>query len=143
MANFSHLKSLNVSGTTVVEYPLYQLDGNAILHLASASESNKGYFNALLRKAGRTAQAVKANAVNANTLKQNRDEDRVLYAKHVLKGWSGILDADSTEVPYNEENGEEFLQSLPDWLFDEIRNFASNVRNFIDSPIDVEDKGKK
>ena len=142
MADFSHLKQYNVSTETFVEFPLDMLDGRAVLHLAPASESNKGYFNALLRKAPKAARAGKLAKVDVNVVKNNRDDDRALYAKHIIKGWSGLFDSQGEEVLFSEEEVISLLEHLPDWIFDEIRAFASNVQNFIEFPVDVEGKAK-
>jgi hypothetical protein len=142
MADFSHLNKLRVSSERLVDYPLYQLEGEPVLHLSPASESNKGYFNALLRKAGKSARAVKNNKLNVHIVKENRDEDRVLFAKHVVKGWSGVTDSSGKHVEFAEGEALGFLSSLPDWIFDEIRTFASDIQNFIEAPLDVEEKAK-
>lgn len=139
MANFSHLKKLEVSGNKTVEFTIFQIEGEPSLHVVAASESNRGYFNELLRKGGKR-QAKKK--VDAATVKSNREEDRVLYAKHIVKGWTGVNDANGKEVEFTEGECLGFLSSLPDWLFDELRAFASDIQNFIDAPIDVEEKAK-
>lgn len=140
MADFSHLKKYNAASDKVVEYPLYELSGDEVLHLSSASENNKGYFNAVLRKTGKAQRAIKGG-ISANLVKQNREEDKELYAKHILKGWSGILDSEGNEVAFSHENAEAFLKALPNHIFDGIRAFAADVQNFVDT-VDVETKAK-
>ena len=66
----------------------------------------------------------------------------MLYAKHIVKGWTGIVDNKGKAVEFTEGECLGFLSSLPDWLFDELRAFASDLQNFIEAPIDVEEKAK-
>lgn len=140
MANFSHLEKLEVSGNKTVDFTIFQIEGEPSLQVTAASESNRGYFNELLRKGGK--RQAKKTKVDAETIKRNREEDRVLYAKHIVKGWTGVNDADGKPVKFTEGECLGFLSSLPDWLFDELRTFASDIQNFIEAPIDVEDKAK-
>lgn len=139
MANFSHLKKLEVSGNKTVDFVIFQIAGEPIMKVVAASESNRPYFNELLRKGGKR-QAKKK--VDAATVQSNREEDRVLYAKHIVKDWSGVQDEKGKDVPYSHDDCLGFLQSLPDWLFDELRAFASDLQNFIEAPIDAEEKAK-
>lgn len=139
MASFSHLAKLEVSGNKTVDFAIFQIEGAPVLHVVAASESNRAYFNELLRKGGKR-QAKKK--VDAETVKSNREEDRVLYARHIVKGWSGIKDDKGKVVEFTEGECLGFLSSLPDWIFDELRAFASDLQNFIEAPIDVEEKAK-
>lgn len=139
MASFSHLSKLEVAGNKTVDFTIFQIEGLPTLQVTAASESNRPYFNELLRKGGKR-QAKKK--VDIATVKSNREEDRVLYAKHIVKGWSGVCDDKGKDVPYSEGECLGFLSSLPDWLFDELRAFASDIQNFIDEVIDGEEKAK-
>jgi len=140
MSKFGHLKQLNCKQST--EYIIYQLDGQPVLVLAPATESNRGYFNALLRKSRKNMRVVQSGKVSASVIKQNRDEDRILYADHIITGWKKMLDSNGKEIPFTKEDCKEFIEEIPDWLFDEIRAFASNVQNFIEDAIDVEETAK-
>ena len=137
MASFTHLAKLEVSGNKTIDFTIFQIEGEPTLHVTAASESNRTYFNELLRKGGKR-QAKKK--IDAATVKSNREEDRVLYAKHIVKGWTGVMDDKNKEVAFTEGECLGFLSSLPDWLFDELRAFASDLQNFIEAPIDVEEK---
>ena len=140
MANFSHLAKLEVSGNKTVDFTIFQIEGEPSLQVTAASESNRGYFNELLRKGGK--RQAKKTKLDAATIKTNREEDRVLYAKHIVKGWTGVNDDKGKAVEFTEGECLGFLSSLPDWLFDELRAFASDIQNFIEAPIDVEEKAK-
>ena len=142
MADFSHLQQLNISTQSTVDFPMYQLAGEPVLKLLPASESNRDYFNALLRKTSAKGKRLQKKVFTAEMLKDAREEDRIMYAKHILKGWEGITDKEGNDVPFTEGEALGFLSSLPDWIFDEIRAFASDIQNFIENPIDVEEKAK-
>lgn len=142
MTDFSHLEKLDVAGEKTATYTLYQLAGEPTLLVSSATESNKPYFNALLRKSRRNVRAVQAKNINAGTISENRDEDRALYAEHIVKGWEGVKDSKNNTVEFNKENLKDFLEALPNWLFDEVRNFASRPENFIEDVIETEDIAK-
>ncbi len=141
MANFSQLKELEVSDKTV-DYHIYQIEGEAVLKLLPASETTKPYFNALFKKSRSRVKAIQSSKMNVGMVKDNRDEDRGLYSKHIVKGWAGIVDADGKVVPFTEENVFDFLTALPDWIFEDIRNFAADIQNFIDEEINTEDIAK-
>lgn len=144
-ANFSNLSKMNVSAEKIVEYPLYQIDGvgdeTPVLLLKPANESNKPYYNDLLRKSRSKMSAISSKKITANTVKQNRDEDRALFADHVIAGWRSIPDADGNAVEFSKENAKAFFESIPSWIFDDIRVFAQDMTNYIDSA-DGEDTAK-
>ena len=124
--------NLDVQKDTVAEMTLYQIESHPVLTLSPAAQANKPYLNALLKRNKHMARALKAGAVDATTLDQNRDEDRELYAKYIIKGWKNVLDTDGKGVPFSQSAADQFLKALPDWLFDEIRTFAGDVNNFVD-----------
>ncbi len=144
MADFSHLKALEVSTEKTSEYTFHQITVNGktpTLVVAPATEANKPYFNALLKRAGRSARAVRAGAVNAGMIEENREEDRVLYPRFIVKGWHDVIDADGADVEFSADEAMDFLGQLPDWLFDDFRNFCGNPASFAEL-MDVEINAK-
>lgn len=141
MADFSHLKGLDVSTDKTAEFHLHQITVNGktpVLIVAPATEANKPYFNALLKRAGKSARQVRAGAISSGMIAENRDEDRDLYPKHVVKGWRDVIDGKTGEdVKFSAKECRAFLEALPDWLFDDCRNFCGNPANFTDV-VDVE-----
>lgn len=146
MSKFDHFKKLNVKSGITAIYELFQLEHEEgftpTLILASATEANKNYYNALLKKTRNKSRAIQARKVNANLVAQNRDEDRGLYALHVVKGWENICDSEGEVVEFCAENVKDFLTALPDWIIDDIRNFAADIQNFIEDLIDTESIAK-
>ncbi len=131
MANFEHLSKLQLSENITVDYPLNNLKGTPTLKLAPATADNKPFFNEVLRLA-RTNKTPKAKTVSYDLVQEGREKDKDLFAKYVIKGWSGIKDSEGREVPFSLANVQSFLTALPDWIFDEVRTFAGIPENFVD-----------
>lgn len=143
MPDFSQLSKLDVKPTKIVDYEFSQLSGNYVFQVIPATEANKPFFNALLKRARKTNKAVQAGAINANMIAQNRDQDRDLYANYIVKGWKNIVDVKGVPVEFTVPNCLEFLQALPDHVFDELRAFCGNLMNFVDEEsLDAETTAK-
>lgn len=138
MTDFSHLKQLEVNDKTA-EYPIYQISGEPTLILKPATEANKPYFNSVLRRSKRNLRAIKTG-INQKMIKENREEDRELYPKHIITDWKDVPDSKGKKVPFSVENCTDFIQALPDWIFDDIRAFAGESSNFFGEVIDVKEK---
>lgn len=145
--SFKQLKNLEIKSEMTAELTLHDIenpDGTSpVLILAPATEVNKGYYNGLLRRSRKNMRNIQAQNFDTSMIKDNRDNDRVLYSKHIVKGWRTVKDDKGKNVTFNEESCLGFLEALPDWLFDNVRNFATIVRNFIDVDVpDVEETSK-
>lgn len=132
MSKFGYLQKLEVSATRVVTYDITEIDPQPKLSLVPATEANKPYFNAVLRRARKNNKSVQAGAVSVNLIEANRDEDRELYAQHIIKGWENVIDDKGKQVPFSPEVCLEYLRALPSDIFDSIREFASNPVNHRD-----------
>lgn len=139
--DFTHLKNLDVKDKTS-DFPIYQIAGEPELILKPATEANKPYFNAVLKRTRRGMRALKAGAISQKMVADNREEDRELYPQHVIVGWRRVTDAQGENVPFSPESCRDFLEALPDWIFDEIRNFAGDSSNFTGEMADVESISK-
>lgn len=153
--NFGHLKKYKPQGQTEFLLPIRASmrmmpteedpEGELIepsLTMCCAGQTNKGWFDAISKsntKKGAAARLLQGG-VNADTIARNRNQDRHLFPKFVITGWAGICDADGNEVEFSKSNCTDFLASLPDWIMDEIRNFAAVPANFIpdEDPTDAE-----
>jgi len=138
--NFSHL---NVS-QKVSRHTFYQVPGEPYLDVTHAGEANKPYFNALLKRSRNNVRRMRAGGIDAAAMTQNRNEDREIYHKHIVKGWGCkdgpgfILDSEGNRIDYSQGNVATFLNALPNWVFDELRVFAGEESNFIDEMSDGE-----
>jgi len=143
MTDFSHLRLYDVASDDTAELELCQLEGSPVLVVAPATDTNRGYFNALLKRNKTYARRLKAGGVTPELLSKNRNEDRVLYARFVLKGWKGVVDSAGASVDFNVENATAFLKALPDWIFDDVRSFAAEPSSFVadgdPTPDDIEE----
>lgn len=137
--DFNYLKKLDIKSKTA-QYSIYQIEDEPVLTLRPATEANKPYFNAVLKRSRRNIRAVQSGAINNKILSENRDEDRELFPRYVITSWKGIKDSQGKDVEFSIESCRSFLEALPDWVFDEIRSFAGNSANFAGEVIDVETK---
>lgn len=138
MANFSKLKKLELNPTSTIKYIFPNIDGSPYLVVKPATEVNKQYYNALLKRARKNARANPTVGVIA----ENRAEDRELYAQHIITGW-GNMDEITDDTTFNLQNCKDFLEALPDYEFDGLREFCSTPVNFIQGDsIDVETTAK-
>lgn len=139
MSRFDQLKKLEVSGTKTARMTLHALESEPVLILAPATEENKPYFNGLLKRNARNLTRIQSRTITVSVTKENRDEDRRLYAEHVVRGWENVLDSQGNQVPFDKEVCLEFLTALPGYIFDDVRVFATNPRNFTDEVVDHEE----
>ena len=131
MSKFKHLSKYEVQADRLIEYVIDDIEGEPVLILSPATSENKPYYNKVLKKTAKNPlKAMKR--MNVGMVRENRDQDRVLFAKHVVKGWKRVVDSDGNEVEFNQENCYDYLRHLPDWIFDQVRNFAASPDNFID-----------
>jgi hypothetical protein len=130
--DFSHLARLQVSSDRTARYTVAELEGEPVLEIAPATEANKPYFNALLKRVKGVAQRIKGGQMTATMLAENRAEDADLYPGLVVRGWpKAPLDASGKPVPWSQDACRAFLQALPGWIFDNLRKFASDPRSFL------------
>lgn len=139
-SKYAVLEQFQVKGDTVVPFKLYAItiEGKIpTLLVRPATEANKPYFNELLKRARSYARQMSANAVTAETLAENRAEDRALYPQHVIAGWEDMPEK------FSQEECVDFLSHLPDHIFDDLRVYCGTAGNFVKGPvIDAETAGK-
>ncbi len=133
MVDFSHLKQLDINAGVTAEYTIHQItvNGNSpTLTVSPATEVNKPYFNALLKRAGKSSRQVKAGKMTSDMLDSSRDEDKDLYPKFIVRGWQDMTDAKGKLLEFNVEDCKDFLDALPNWIFDDCRAFCNEIVNF-------------
>ena len=113
------------------EYALTQLEGSPKLLLLPATEANRPYHAALLKRNVRNARRIQAGRVDPQFIAEQRNEDRELYSKFVAKGWSGVTDDEGKESAFSPAECHEFFKALPDWIFDDVRAYAMNTTNWV------------
>lgn len=125
--SFDHLKKLSVQSGKPAEFTFFEIDGEPTLMVLPATEANRAYFNAFLKRARRLTRG---REVTTETMSQTRNDDRILYPETVIKGWKNVKDDQGQEAPFTKENADAFVKALPDWLFDKLREFCINPTNF-------------
>lgn len=140
MTDFSHLNKLNVTQDSTAEYELSELEGTPVLIVSPANESNSGYMNGLLRMTGKKRAGRKTKvSVDAKSMGEMRENDRVLYPDHVITGWNGMVDSKGKDVKFSVQAAQDLCKALPNWIFDGLRGFANDPESFLDV-IDSEEK---
>jgi len=139
MTDFANLKVLEVKAERTAAFTIYQIEGEPVLHMAPATEANKPYFNALLKRSKRNQRRINSGNFTSGMIKENRDNDRELYPQFVVRGWDRVVDAKGEAVKPTQENVVDYLKALPDWLFDEARAFATDPQNYVGDIVDAED----
>lgn len=127
---FEHLSAYDPRGTSEFVLPIA---GRPSLKMRPAGQSNAPYFNAMAKRNAKSGQLrrLAQGQVDVDSIDQNRKEDRELYPVHVIVGWTNVNDSEGKPVQFTAVTCREFLQALPDWIFDEVRNFAAIPANFL------------
>lgn len=131
MSKFAHLKKLDVSGKTAW-MTLDDLEGSPRLCLKFAGQSNHGYYNAMLKRAGGRSRKFLTGKVDVQMILDNQDDDRDLFPAHIVTGWEGIVDEKGKKVKFSRSECKELLDQMPDWIFEKIVTFAKTPEQFLD-----------
>lgn len=124
-SDFGHLTPAKKA---TVEFTFWDVVGEPKLIVRNAGESNKPYFNEMLRRAEQL-QRRKAK-VSAELVKEHRDRDRELFPKFVITGWKDVVDKNGAAVPFSQGDCQAFLGALDDDTFDMLREFCKDATNF-------------
>ncbi|MDX1429615.1 MAG: hypothetical protein R3282_04970, partial [Rhodothermales bacterium] len=137
---FEHLQKKEVSGSATCWLEIPDLSPDARIEVKFAGESNRAYYNEVLRRAGSRARQLATREVTVKDVVKLRDDDRELFGKFILVNWDGVEDADGNPVPFTREYAMEFCEKVPYHIFDKIRNWAGQPERFLqdDESPDVE-----
>lgn len=125
---FDHLRKYEIADRTA-QLSLPWIEGSPVLQLRPATEANRDYQAAQLR-IGRAQLRALSDRPTLRLLDELRSRLRDLYPRHVLVGWEGVVDDNGEAVPFSTERAVEFVNALPDWIFDKIVIFCSEAGNF-------------
>lgn len=148
MADFSHFQKLEVSPDDTSTYKFSDIVVNGVspvVIVAPATEANKPYYNALLKSQAKRVRQLSRGKVDADMVAENRQEDRRLFPAHVVKGFvdGTVIDSDGKAVKFNRDVAADFVDALPDDIFDAFRNWCATTDNFRSSEgIEVDAKAK-
>lgn len=128
---FEHLRKLQVRSDVVQDFDLLEIEGNPLLKVKPALEGNRAYFTSLLKRNKRYAQQLRTMGMTPELMDKTREEDRELYARFVIVGWESVVDSENKDVKFSTEDCLAFLRALPDYIFDQVRQFCSTPGNFV------------
>ncbi|MEE8597842.1 MAG: hypothetical protein V3T09_08550 [bacterium] len=143
MSDFSGLKkSLEISSDAkkfyLTDITLFSKDSGKQeipwFMIRHAGESNAKYFNKLLKLNKKAARKIQAGNADVDTIEEIRDTDRdIFFDTEVIVGWGNVFNSNGEVSKFSKEHWDDFSSSLPNWLFDKIRNFGADQFNFVDS----------
>ena len=122
-------ESLEINNKTTARYIIYAVKGEPYVDVMPALETTRDYYNAVLRRTKKNMRR-RMSAITATQLGEQRDEDRELFAAHIIKGWN-FKDRAGNAIPFSQKNVHAMLKALPDWLFDEMRTWCGDANNFL------------
>lgn len=131
---FEHFKALDIDPEKTVEFTMGVIPGRPILSILPATALNGPYYNEILREAIKAKEAVEAEELPeeaVDLMAANRGSDRKLYPLYIIRGWRSVKDGEGNDIPFSPDACKEFCTSLPDWIFDELRNYAATPGNFM------------
>lgn len=138
MADFGFVKEQGVSPEDLIEFTIYTITmpngKHPTLVGRYAGESNKPYYNALLKKQMKTVSAkqaaFKAGTINEEMVGENREQNRELFPEFVLTGWRDVTDGKGKDLKFTKADCFDFLCALPNEDCDDVFNHFSNRVNF-------------
>lgn len=144
MADFSYLNKYDVNESETREYPIVEIESDdglcPTLTVKVATEANKAYRDGLMRDRGTVKSHSRINKkLSEKEIQNTRNADRRLYSETVVIGWKAVPDVSGNPVEFNVENCRQFLEALPNWVFDRLRMFCTDPANFT-QVIDTEEK---
>ena len=140
MADYSHLKKLDVNEQTTAEYIFEDIPGEPSIIFAPMTDSNPDYLNERVRIAVERAEADQANTkakrrekiLSSARLDEEREIDRELMARTCAKGWGNPpKDEKGKTHQFSADECLSFLRALPNYMFEPCRNFVGNTYNFV------------
>ena len=142
MSKFGNLKSLVVDANSRFTMSIPEISAKTALILAPALESNLPYFRTLKKQAKTNAKRNRTlHAAGNYGLDVMRKDDAAIYPGFVIVGWEHMpgenAEGEMCDVPFSIEDCNEFLVELPDWLFDKVRQIASDPKTFVSMPEEV------
>ena len=143
MSKFGYLKAADVSADQTQEFPIDEIRVNEktpVLIVRTALSGNKAYRNEVLKDAARISRGGRVR-VSGRMVEDNRARDQELYAKHIICGWRDVVDGEGNPVEYTAENGREFLEAIPDFVFDALRLFCNDPASFSDGDLNTSAEG--
>lgn len=141
MADFSHLRKLDVTEESEAEYVFEEIWGEPSIWFRPMTDANPEYLNERVRVAveraekdqKETKKKRREKILSSDRLEDDREVDRILMAKTCALRWgTPPKDIDGNDVEFSEANLLDFLRALPNYMLDPCRGWVANVYNFVD-----------
>lgn len=147
MGRFDHLKALEVTGASRSDYVVRGLkstlpgcEGKVTVTLSpSSAKDNRDLVKWSMSNAEYEKERVKSiqdviadKELTAHDINDVvRVGDRRIYAEVICKGWEGVQDHTGKPVKFSKASALEWLEAIPSWAFDDMREHAQDPRNFV------------
>ncbi len=136
MSKFGNLAQYDVKADKAVRYDVEEIrmaGKTPWLMVKPATEANKPFARAQLKSSNKKLKLSSARGITVESLEATRKDDRALYPKYIITDWGNVFDDEGLEVPFNAENCKEFIDAIPDWIFDQMRQFCAVPANFAET----------
>lgn len=137
--NFSYLRQY--VPTETAEYELFELEGvgdECPVLIVKCAADNTAYLEALKQHRQETNRKVERMRRGKNKRLRPGEVmnellaeiDLKVYPGTIIVDWRNVVDTNHEAVPFTVENCAAFLQALPHSIFEGVRAFCSDPRNF-------------
>ncbi len=131
---FGKIEAASLKPGKTVALKLNQLPGSPVVHVEHLGETNASWWNDNVTKADPKAAAPdRAGKATLKSIAAARAANRIIVAKHAVRRLEATHD-DGRKA--TDEDIPEFVESLPDHVFDIVKNFALDANNFMDVAAD-------
>ena len=129
--NFGYLKQIDVKEDTTAEFPIVDLTNEEYEPrlVVVCSRTCKPLLEQSAKQATKNRGRRKTSNQNINFDKLRR-EDREIFIEHIIKDWKEVYDGQGNPVTFSKAACTNFINALPDYIFDELRGFCLNPANF-------------
>jgi hypothetical protein len=143
MGDFDYIADAALVPGKTVPYKFTQFIGEPVVHVEHLGETNKTYLNEEIARANSSAALASSGGgkrVSKQLIKEQRDKRRKIYAKHAVRK----LEAKTkTGEAAGQDLIPDFVNSLPDEVFDVAWNFVRDPENFRELTIDADEDSTK
>ena len=130
--SFNHVRKLAVASSATSTFTFYQIQGRPSLTVKPTGEANPPYMNAMFKRSKGVARRLRSGDMSVDLLEETRDIDLKLYPKFVVQGWNDVETDSGEKAPFNPDLVAQFLEALPEDIFDELRAHCGDLANFRD-----------
>jgi len=135
MAKFGKIAAKKVKSGAKADFEFFgieNMEGAMVTGRPAVRRLNLPYANAVLAKSERLNRQARASKDKASILIAQTDATREPFARYVLTGWKNIKDENGKPVPFSTDDAIEFVNALPDFMYEELLVFFSTESNFVD-----------